>query len=123
MSPPLPSTALGLDLISRASPAARRSSAACRFSRRDPMPRILLFGHAPAEATGADETLVITDGQLPRDFAPAPLVADAGGRQAACEPAGLPLRAQHAAPGLVRSNSRLALAVLGRYPSPIEVRS
>jgi chorismate mutase/prephenate dehydratase len=93
------------------------------FLAVDTKPRILLLGHSQPEATGADETLVITDGQLPRDFAPAPLwQMRAGGKRLASLPGFL---SEHSMPllGLVRSNSRLALAVLGRYPSPIEVRS
>jgi chorismate mutase len=93
------------------------------FLAREAMPRILIFGHAAPEPTGADETLVITDGQLPRDFAPAPLwQIRAGGKRLASLPGFL---SEHSMPliGLVRSNSRLALSVIGRYPSPIEVRS
>jgi chorismate mutase len=93
------------------------------FLAREAMPRILLLGHAAAEPTGADETLLITDGQLPRDFAPAPLwQMRAGGKRLASLPGFL---SEHSMPllGLVRSNDKLALTVLGRYPSPIEVRS
>jgi len=87
------------------------------------MPRILVFGHAASEPTGADETLVLTDGQLPRDFAPQPLwQMKTGGLQLTSLPGFL---AEHQAPlvGLARSNGSLALSVVGRYPSPIEIRT
>jgi hypothetical protein len=88
-----------------------------------PMPKMLVFGSASPEPTGDDETLLVTSGHLPRDFAPAPLwQIPLGNRHLASLPGflsetSLPLI------GLVRSNVPLALTVLGRYPSPIEVRS
>jgi chorismate mutase len=93
------------------------------FLAREALPRILILGHAAAEPTGADETLVVTDGQLPRDFIPAPkwqLRSD--GKRLASLPGFL---SDHTMPlaALVRSNSKLALTVIGRYPSPIEVRA
>ena len=59
------------------------------------------------EPTGADETLLVTDGQLPRDFAPAPLwQMRIGGKHLASLPGFL---SEHSVPliGLVRSNGRL----------------
>lgn len=93
------------------------------FLSGSPVPRLLIFGHAAPEATGADETLVLTDGQLPRDFTPQPLWQT---RSGALQLTSLPgFLDERSAPllGLVRSNGSLALSVLGRYPSPIEVRS
>lgn len=93
------------------------------FLTTSPVPRILIFGHAQAEPTGADETLVLTDGQLPRDFAPQPLwQVKTGSLQLTSLPGFL---AEHNAPlvGLARSNGSLALSVLGRYPSPVEIRT
>lgn len=84
-------------------------------------PRLLVFGHAQPEQTGADETLVVTDGQLPRDFSPQPLwQMRVGELQLTSLPGFL---SEHNAPlvGLTRSNGSLALTVLGRYPSPIEI--
>ncbi|MGE0006378.1 MAG: chorismate mutase [Parvibaculaceae bacterium] len=84
-------------------------------------PRLLIFGHVAPEQTGADETLVLTDGQLPRDFAPQPLWQVKTGEM---QLAGLPgFLSEHSMPlvGLARSNGSLALSVLGRYPSPIEI--
>lgn len=88
-----------------------------------PRPELLIFGHAGAEPTGTDETLVLTDGQLPRDFALQPLwQARTGALQLSSLPGFL---SETGAPlvGLTRSNGSLALSVLGRYPSPIEVKS
>jgi chorismate mutase / prephenate dehydratase len=93
------------------------------FLAQEAQPRLLIFGHAALEQTGADETLVVTDGQLPRDFAPAPKwQVRSDGKRLACLPGFL---SEHSMPlsGLIRSNSKLALTVIGRYPSPIEVRS
>jgi chorismate mutase len=91
------------------------------FLATQSVPRLLIFGHAEAEPTGADETLVLTDGQLPRDFAPQPLwQIKVGELQLTSLPGFL---SEHNAPlvGLARSNGSLALSVLGRYPSPIEI--
>jgi chorismate mutase len=86
-------------------------------------PQLLIFGHAEPEQTGADETLVLTDGQLPRDFAPQPLwQVKTGDFQLTSLPGFL---SEHNAPlvGLARSNGSLALSIMGRYPSPIELRT
>lgn len=91
------------------------------FLAREALPQLLIFGHAAAEQTGTDETLVLTDGPLPRDFAPQPLWhMKTGDVQLTSLPGFL---SDHAAPllGLSRSNGSLALSVLGRYPSPIEI--
>jgi chorismate mutase/prephenate dehydratase len=91
------------------------------FLATQALPRLLVFGHAEPEQTGADETLVLTDGQLPRDFAPQPLwQMKTGDLQLTSLPGFL---SEHNAPlvGLARSNGSLALSVLGRYPSPIEI--
>jgi hypothetical protein len=58
---------------------------------------------------------------LPRDFAPQPLwQMKTGDLQLTSLPGFL---SEHNAPlvGLARSNGSLALSVLGRYPSPIEI--
>ena len=83
-------------------------------------PTLAILSHASAEPTGADETLLATNGQLPRDFAPAPLWQIQQGRlRLSCIPGFLD---EHASPllGLARANGTLGLKVLGRYPSPIE---
>lgn len=87
------------------------------------VPKMLVFGSASPEPTGDDETLLVTSGQLPRDFAPAPLwQLRLGNRHLASLPGFLSETSQPLI-GLMRSNVPLALMVLGRYPSPIEVRS
>lgn len=93
------------------------------FLRDEPQPKILIFGHARAEPTGNDETIIVSDGNLPRDFAPAPLwQIKSGIRRVSCLPGFL---SEHEGPlvGLMRSNATLGLTVAGRYPSPIEAAS
>jgi hypothetical protein len=93
------------------------------FLTTSAIPRLLIFGHAAAEQTGADETLVLSDGQLPCDFAPHPLwQMKTDDLQLTSLPGFL---SEHNAPlvGLARSNGSLALSILGRYPSPIELRT
>jgi chorismate mutase len=86
-------------------------------------PTAAVIGHAPAERTGADETLVATSGRLPRDFVPAPLwdVQSEDGHRLTSLP-GFLSESEHPLIGLRRSNDLLALTVVGRYPSPLEVR-
>lgn len=85
------------------------------------MPKLLLIGNAPQEPTGSDETLLVTQGNLPRDFPLQPLwqVKSGGFRVSAL--AGF--FSEHESPlvGLSRSNISLGLKVAGRYPSAIEV--
>ena len=88
------------------------------FLASQAVPRLLIFGHAAPEQTGADETLVLTDGQLAARFRPAAFVADEDGRLAAHQPAGLPLRAQCAA-GRPRALKWLTCALRpGALPQP-----
>jgi len=87
------------------------------------VPKMLVFGSAAPEPTGNDETLLITAGQLPRDFAPAPLWQIPLGHKHLASLPGFLSETSLPLIGLVRSNIPLALTVLGRYPSPIEVRS
>ena len=93
------------------------------FLRDDTIPKLLVFGHSPSEPTGDDETLIISDGKLPRDFSPAPLwQIKLGQRRVSCLPGFL---SDHESPlvGLNRSNALLGLKVAGRYPSPFEIKS
>ncbi len=86
-------------------------------------PVLALVGHAVPEPSGADETLVATSGRLPRDFSPLPLwdlETDTGVRISSLP--GFLSEAEHPLVGLKRGNDSLALTVLGRYPSPLEVR-
>jgi chorismate mutase / prephenate dehydratase len=92
------------------------------FLREDPEPKLLVFGHARAEATGDDETLIVSDGQLPRDFAPRALwQMKVGQRRLSCLPGFL---SEHESPliSLAKSNAALNLKVAGRYPSPVAGR-
>jgi chorismate mutase / prephenate dehydratase len=89
--------------------------------RDDLVPQFLVFGHVPQEATGNDETLIITQGNLPRDFALQPLWQVKSGPWRLSALAGF--HSEHESPlvGLTRSNISLGLKVAGRYPSAIEV--
>ena len=100
-----------------------RVIASLPFLRDDTVPKLLVFGHSPSEPTGDDETLIISDGKLPRDFSPAPLwQIKLGQRRVSCLPGFL---SDHESPlvGLNRSNALLGLKVAGRYPSPFEIKS
>ncbi len=89
--------------------------------RDEVMPQLLIFGNAPAEATGHDETLLITQGNLPRDFAVHPRWQLKSGPWRVSALAGF--YSEHESPivGLARSNISLGLKVAGRYPSAIEI--
>ncbi len=87
------------------------------------LPEILIFGHAQALATGDDQTIIVSEGTLPRDFLPRPLwQLKSGSRRISSLPGFL---SEHEAPlvGLVRSNAALGVRVAGRYPSPIGISS
>jgi chorismate mutase / prephenate dehydratase len=83
-------------------------------------PQLLIFGNAPAEPTGHDETLIITQGNLPRDFPLQPVWQTKSGPWRLSALAGF--HSDHESPlvGLMRSNVSLGLKVAGRYPSAIE---
>jgi chorismate mutase / prephenate dehydratase len=84
-------------------------------------PDLLILGRAPSEATGNDETLLITQGNLPRDFAVQPSWQVKCGAWRLSALAGF--FSEHEGPlvGLSRSNVSLGLKVAGRYPSAIEI--
>ena len=83
---------------------------------------LLILGDAPAAPTGADETLVKSKGRLPREFGPAPLweTETADGFHLTSLP-GFLSPSEGPLIGLERSNTRLDLKVMGRYPSPLEI--
>jgi chorismate mutase / prephenate dehydratase len=86
------------------------------------VPGYLVFGHAAAQPTGDDETLVISAGRLPRDFAPVPLwQTTSGSCQVSCLP-GFLSEHEGALLGLTRSNAALEVRIAGRFPSQIEVK-
>jgi chorismate mutase / prephenate dehydratase len=85
------------------------------------VPKLLVIGQAPVEPTGQDETLVITEGKLPRDFALEPVwQVKIGSHRLSCLP-GFVLEHESPLVGLMRSNVSLGLKVAGRYASAIEV--
>jgi chorismate mutase / prephenate dehydratase len=93
------------------------------FIRDEPIPKLLVFGHSPSEPTGEDETLLVSDGKLPRDLTPTPLwQVKIGTRRVSSLPGFL---SEHESPlvGVNRSNSLLGLRIAGRYPSPIELKN
>ncbi len=96
--------------------------AALPFLSREQSPSLLVIGKAPADPTGDDETLVATAGRLPREFIPAPLwEAETNDGYHITSLPGFLSEREHPLIGLKRSNDSLALTVLGRYPSPIEI--
>jgi chorismate mutase len=84
------------------------------------IPELLLFGTSAFEPSGSDETLLITQGNLPRDFPVQALWHVKVGAFRLTSLAGS--FAEHESPlvGLSRSNISLGLKVAGRYPSAIE---
>jgi chorismate mutase / prephenate dehydratase len=99
-----------------------RVMASLPFLRDDPIPKLLIFGHSPSEPTGDDETLVVSEGKLPRDFTPAPLwQIKLGTRRVSCLPGFL---SDHESPlvNLNRTNALLGLKIAGRYASPFEIK-
>jgi chorismate mutase / prephenate dehydratase len=80
-----------------------------------------IIGNAPAEPTGHDETLLITQGNLPRDFPLQPIWQIKSGPWRLSALAGF--HSEHEGPivGLTRSNISLGLKVAGRYPSAIGI--
>ena len=91
--------------------------------RQASTPELLIFGHAESLASGDDETLLVSDGKLPRDFLPKPLwQLKSGSRRISSLPGFL---SEHEAPlvPLMRSNATLGLKLAGRYPAPIEVEA
>jgi chorismate mutase / prephenate dehydratase len=84
------------------------------------VPKLLVIGHAPVEATGQDETLVISEGKLPRDFAPQPLWQVKIGAYRLSSLPGYLMEHESPLVGLMRSNSALGLKVAGRIASAIE---
>jgi chorismate mutase / prephenate dehydratase len=86
----------------------------------EPMPKMLVFGVAPVQPTGEDETLLISKGSLPRDFSVQPLWQAKAGAYRLSALAGF--YSEHEGPlvGLARSNPGLGLKVAGRYASAIE---
>ena len=87
----------------------------------DEIPKLLIFGVTAMQATGEDETLLISKGNLPRDFAAQPIWHLKSGAYRLSSLAGW--YSEHESPliSLTRSNPGLGLKVAGRYASAIEV--
>jgi chorismate mutase / prephenate dehydratase len=86
----------------------------------DAMPKLLVLGHAPVTASGLDETLVITSGKLPRDFAPEPLWQVKSGNLRVSSLPGFLLEHEGPLVGLTRSNASLGLKLAGHYSSALK---
>jgi hypothetical protein len=87
----------------------------------DLVPKLLILGQAPTESTSDDETLVISNGKLPRDFAPEPLwQTKVGQYRLSALPGYLD---EHESPlvSLLRQNAALGLRVAGRYAAAIRI--
>jgi chorismate mutase / prephenate dehydratase len=98
-----------------------RIIASLPFIRDGEFPKMLVFGHASTEATGEDESILVSNGKLPRDFAPVPLwQVKLGNLRVSCLPGFLSDR-ESPIVGLNRSNPLLGLKIAGRYPSPFEI--
>lgn len=92
------------------------------FMATEPVPKLLIVTQAPCEPTGQDETVILSAGQLPRDFVPAPLwrARLASGEWLTSLP-GYLSATEMPLVSLSHSNDELALRVLGRYPSPLAI--
>ena len=88
--------------------------------KEDGIPKLLVLGHAPVEPTGADETLVLSSGKLPRDFAPQPIWQVKIGDHRLSSLPGFLLDHEGPLVGLGRSNPSLKLKIAGRCSSALE---
>ncbi len=88
--------------------------------KEDAAPKLLVLGHAPVEATGADETLVLSSGKLPRDFVPQPVWQVKIGEFRLSSLPGFLLEHEGPLVGLGRSNPSLKLKIAGRCTSALE---
>jgi chorismate mutase len=84
-------------------------------------PKLLVIGHAPQEATGDDETIVISNGALPRAFSPMPLWQAKSGDYRISALPGFLAPSDQPFVSLTRSNPTLGLRLVGRYPSAIGI--
>ena len=84
-------------------------------------PSLLVLGQAPSVESGNDETLIISSGRLPRDFALTPSwQAKSGAFRLTALPGFI---GEHENPlvGLSRSNPALGLRIAGHYSRPISL--
>ncbi len=104
----------------RASATKARVMAALPFLADEPQPRLLVLGHAPAEPSGEDETLIATNGSLPREFQLKPRWQVKSGDFRLTALNGFLSEKESPLLGLIRANGSLGLKIVGRYPAPME---
>jgi hypothetical protein len=80
---------------------------------------LLVIGHAKPEPTGADETLIISKGSLPRAFPVQPLWQIANGAHHISALPGFLSEKESPLLGVIRSNGGLGLKTVGRYPARV----
>jgi chorismate mutase len=95
--------------------------AALPFLSKQSMPRLLVIGQNQSQATGDDETLVLSKGSLPRDFAVKPKWSVLQSEQTLTALQGYLSEKEPPLQPLIRANPRLQLKVIGRYPSPMKI--
>jgi len=89
--------------------------------RTSEQPTLLILGHTMAQPTGDDETLILSQGGLPREIMPAPRWTVRNGNHVlSCLP-GFFGESDGLVTVLMRSNPALGLRIAGNYPSPIEM--
>jgi chorismate mutase / prephenate dehydratase len=86
-----------------------------------PEPNLLVIGHTLSEATLHDETLVLTQGGLPREFSLKPLWEVKNGDYRLSALPGFLSEKENPLMGLMRANGKIGLKVIGRYPSAMKL--
>lgn len=89
----------------------------------EPVPKMLVIGHAAAQPTGDDETVVISNDAIPRSDACSARWSLRNGTKHVTGFDGFHSQHDGILAELMRSHAALRLKVAGRYPSPIEVTS
>ncbi len=84
-------------------------------------PSLLVFGQAPLDESGDDETLIISSGRMPRDFALAPVWQAKSGTLRLTALPGFIGEHENPLVGLSRSNPALGLRLAGHYSRPIKL--
>ena len=90
--------------------------------RDNPEPELLVIGHAAAQPTGEDETIVISDEPIPQIDALSSRWSLRSGTKHVTALEGFHSEADGVLAQLVRSHVTLGLKAAGHYPSPIEVK-
>jgi chorismate mutase / prephenate dehydratase len=91
------------------------------FVKQDGPPKLLVIGTTQVDATGDDETLVVSKGSLPREFSPAPLWQMKSGNFRISALPGYLSAEQSPLVGVTRSNPLLGLKLVGRFPAGLEM--